>query len=123
MAQEYDIHDPGESLTTREQYMADTRKPKANFSDVTPGGARNLSSSKRGDFSDVQGGSSSTAPTPSPTSRSQSYTVVKGDSLSKIAKRVLGDASLWPRIYEANRSIISDPDLIHPGQVLTIPVP
>lgn len=84
--------------------MADIKKPRA-------------------DFSDVQGGSSSTAPAPSPAQSARTYTVVKGDSLSKIAKRVLGDASLWPRIYEANRSIIKDPDLIHPGQVLTIPAP
>lgn len=82
--------------------MADIRKPRADFSDVT-------------------GGSSSTAPTPEWVATSQTYTVAKGDSLSKIARRLLGDASLWPRIYEANRSIIKNPDLIHPGQVLTIP--
>ena len=51
----------------------------------------------------------------------QSYTVVKGDSLSKIAKRVYGKASLWPKIYEANRDNIKDPDLIYPGQVLRLP--
>jgi nucleoid-associated protein YgaU len=78
----------------------------------------------RADFSDVQSGSSSTAPpTPSQASRTTTYTVVKGDSLSKIAKKLLGDAQAWPRIFEANRSIISDPDLIQPGQVLTIPAP
>lgn len=52
----------------------------------------------------------------------QSYTVVKGDSLSKIAKQVYGKASLWPKIYEANRDHIKDPDLIYPGQVLRLPV-
>ena len=52
----------------------------------------------------------------------QSYTVVKGDSLSKIAKRVYGKASLWQKIYEANRDHIDDPDLIYPGQVLRLPV-
>ena len=51
----------------------------------------------------------------------QSYTVVKGDSLSKIAKRVYGKASLWRKIYEANRDHIEDPDLIYPGQVLRLP--
>jgi nucleoid-associated protein YgaU len=70
------------------------------------------------DFSDVQGGSSSTAPG---TSRERTYTVVKGDSLSKIAQREYGKASQWKRIYEANRDQIEDPDLIHPGQVLRIP--
>ena len=49
------------------------------------------------------------------------YTVQAGDSLSKIAKREYGDANAWNRIYEANRDIIKDPDLIHPGQHLVIP--
>jgi nucleoid-associated protein YgaU len=69
------------------------------------------------DFSDVQSGSSSTAPA----DRGQSYTVQSGDSLSKIAKRVYGDANKWHTIFDANRDKISNPDLIHPGQVLTLP--
>ena len=84
--------------------MADIRKPRA-------------------DFSDVQGGASSTAPaTPVGPAAVTTYTVVKGDSLSKIAKHLWGDASLWPKIHEANRDTIKNPDLIHPGQVLNIPV-
>ena len=51
----------------------------------------------------------------------QSYTVEKGDSLSKIAKRVYGKASYWRQIYEANRDNIKDPDLIYPGQVIRLP--
>jgi nucleoid-associated protein YgaU len=47
--------------------------------------------------------------------------VVKGDSLSKIAKREYGDANKWRTIYEANQDLISDPDLIYPGQQLKIP--
>ena len=74
---------------------------------------------KKPDFSDVTGGSSSTAPTPASTTRT--YTVVAGDSLSKIAKRFYGDASKWKLIHEANKDQIKDPDLIHPGQVFTIP--
>jgi nucleoid-associated protein YgaU len=72
--------------------------------------------SPKADFSDVQSGSSSTAP-----AGSRSYTVKKGDSLSKIAKREYGDAQQWHRIYEANRDSISNPDLIQPGQVLQLP--
>ena len=75
------------------------------------------------DFSDVQGGSSSTAPEPQaeqPVART--YTVVKGDSLSKIAKSVYGSANKWKALYDANKGVIgSNPDLIKPGQVLTIP--
>ncbi|HET7241496.1 MAG TPA: LysM peptidoglycan-binding domain-containing protein [Gemmatimonadales bacterium] len=71
----------------------------------------------KADFSDVEGGSSSTAPAPS----GRSYTVVKGDSLSKIAKHFYGDAQKWRKIYEANRDEIKNPDLIYPGQTFTIP--
>jgi nucleoid-associated protein YgaU len=84
----------------------------------------------RADFSNVRSGASSTALTPgvgepetnagSPTT-GRTYVVVSGDSLSGIAKRQYGDARKWPRIYEANRNIIKDPDLIYPGQELRIP--
>ena len=47
------------------------------------------------------------------------YTVVKGDSLSKIAKKHYGNGNLWKKIYSANRGVIGEnPDLIKPGQVL-----
>ena len=50
------------------------------------------------------------------------YTVVSGDSLWKIAQRFYGAGSEYPKIYEANRAIIgNNPNLIFPGQVLTIP--
>jgi nucleoid-associated protein YgaU len=50
------------------------------------------------------------------------YTVVSGDSLSKIAKNHYGDAAKWHQIYEANKAIIgSNPDLIEVGQELTLP--
>jgi len=49
------------------------------------------------------------------------YTVKKGDSLSKIAKAVLGDATKWPKLFEANKEVIKNPDLIYPGQQLRIP--
>ena len=77
------------------------------------------------DFSDVKSGSSSAAMPKSaaetPKKASTTYTVVSGDSLSRIAKRHYGDANKWKAIYEANRDLISNPDLIHPGQVLTLP--
>ena len=43
------------------------------------------------------------------------------ECLSRIANEMYGDALLWPKIYEANRDIIQDPDLIYPGQRLIIP--
>ncbi|MGH3887540.1 MAG: Gmad2 immunoglobulin-like domain-containing protein [Pseudonocardiaceae bacterium] len=49
------------------------------------------------------------------------YTVVAGDTLSGIAQRFYGNGSLFPRIFQANRDQISNPDRIFPGQVLRIP--
>jgi nucleoid-associated protein YgaU len=49
------------------------------------------------------------------------HEVVSGDTLSKIAKAVYGDASKYPKIFEANRDQLSDPDKIKVGQKLKIP--
>ena len=75
------------------------------------------------DFSDVKGGSSSgaTPAQPRTTEREVTYTVQKGDSLSKIAQEQYGNGKRWKAIFEANRDQITNPDLIHPGQVLKIP--
>jgi nucleoid-associated protein YgaU len=51
------------------------------------------------------------------------YTVVKGDTLSKIAREFYGEAKKYPTIFEANKPMLKDPDLIYPGQVLRIPQP
>jgi len=57
-----------------------------------------------------------------PATAGESYTVVSGDSLSKIAKNHYGDAAKWHQIYEANQAIIgSNPDHIEVGQELTLP--
>lgn len=56
-----------------------------------------------------------------PTSSVQTYTVASGDTLSKIAKQFYHDANQWPRIFEANRDVLKDPDRIFPGQTLRIP--
>ena len=49
------------------------------------------------------------------------YTVVSGDSLSKISKAQYGDANKYMTIFEANRPMLQHPDKIYPGQVLRIP--
>jgi len=48
--------------------------------------------------------------------------VVKGDTLSHIAREHYGKASKWQAIFEANRDQLDNPDKIFPGQVLKIPV-
>ncbi|MEP6607396.1 MAG: peptidoglycan-binding protein LysM [Burkholderiaceae bacterium] len=52
---------------------------------------------------------------------SQFYTVVKGDTLSKIAKQFYGDANKYQQIFEANKPMLTHPDKIYPGQNLRIP--
>lgn len=49
------------------------------------------------------------------------YTVQKGDTLSKIAEQHLGSANQWSALFEANRGVIDNPDLIYPGQTIRIP--
>jgi nucleoid-associated protein YgaU len=49
------------------------------------------------------------------------YEIKKGDTLSAIAKRQYGDATKWQTIYNANKDVIKNPDLVHPGQKIKIP--
>ena len=50
------------------------------------------------------------------------YEIVSGDTLGGIAKRYYGKASLYTRIHEANKELISDPNKIYPGQKIRIPL-
>jgi nucleoid-associated protein YgaU len=49
------------------------------------------------------------------------YIIQKGDTLSAIAKRYYGNPNDYPKIFEANREVIKDPNLIYPGQKIRIP--
>ncbi|WII95462.1 peptidoglycan-binding protein LysM [Moraxella haemolytica] len=60
-----------------------------------------------------------TVATPEPESRF--YTVQSGDTLSKIAKEMYGNANEYNKIFEANRPLLTHPDKIYVGQVLRIP--
>ena len=51
----------------------------------------------------------------------QFYTVVSGDTLSKISKQFYGDPNKYNAIFEANKPMLKSPDLIYPGQMLRIP--
>jgi nucleoid-associated protein YgaU len=51
----------------------------------------------------------------------ETYMVAPGDTLSSIAARFYGDSSQYMRIWEANRHQLDNPDVIYPGQTLSIP--
>jgi hypothetical protein len=55
------------------------------------------------------------------TPAAHSYTVQPGDTLYGISQRYWGNGKYWPALYAANRSKISDPNLIYAGQEVTIP--
>jgi nucleoid-associated protein YgaU len=99
---------------------------KPDFSDVQSGSSS--TAPNKPDFSDVESGSSSTAASPAGTAAGKGssdtvrmYIVQGGDSLSKISKKFYGDANSWKRIFEANKDIVKNPDLIQPGWKLRIP--
>lgn len=89
---------------------------KADFSGVTGSVDSTAQQVPKADFSGVSASVDSTAEVVDAT-----YTVEKGDTLSKIAKQHLGDANAWKKIFDANRDQLDDPDRIQPGQVLKLP--
>lgn len=88
---------------------------KADFSGVSA--TVDSTEQKAADFSGVTASIDSTEEIAGATT----YTIEKGDTLSKIAKEQLGHASAWKQIFEANRDVIDDPDRIFPGQVIKLP--
>jgi len=56
-----------------------------------------------------------------PAPEARFYTVVSGDTLSKIALAQYGNAAKYPVIFEANKPMLKDPNKIYPGQNLRIP--
>lgn len=102
--------------------MSNEKKP--DFSNVQSGSSS--TEQVKPDFSNVQSGASSTEQITGGSGGiggmgERSYTVVKGDTLSHIARDHYGKASKWRAIFEANRDQLADPDKIFPGQVLKIP--
>jgi hypothetical protein len=71
----------------------------------------------------VKPGAAAAAPQRAPAAQpaETTYTVQSGDTLSGIAKKLLGNANDYMEIFNANRDQLSDPDKIKPGQVLKIP--
>ncbi len=67
------------------------------------------------------GAASAASSVSSAASSVRTYTVVSGDTLSKIAKQFYNDGNQWQQIFNTNRDILSNPDHISPGQHLRIP--
>jgi len=96
-----------------------TDKGKPDFSSVKASASSTAPTAPKADFSNVKASVASTAAVVAPSA--QQYTVVKGDSLSKIAKQFYGNANRWKEIHQANLDTIKNPDLIKIGQVIVIP--
>lgn len=90
---------------------------KADFSDVTAKVDSTAEQIQKADFSDVTATVDSTAEILG----GRTYTIEKGDTLSKIAEEQLGHAGAWKQIFETNRDVLDDPDRIFPGQVIKLP--
>ncbi len=75
-----------------------------------------------GNIQGVAGVSADQVQAPPQSGKVEYYIIQKGDTLSAIAKKYLGNASAYPKIFEANREVIKDPDLIYPGQKIRIPL-
>lgn len=103
--------------------MSDKPK-KPDFSNVQGGHDSTMAPPRPAapDFSNVSGGfRSDSKPVEAKEATGTSYTVARGDSLSKISRKIYGSSKHWRAIFEANRDQIDNPDLIHPGQQLRIP--
>lgn len=75
-----------------------------------------------GNVQGVSGVSADRLQAPPQSGKVDYYVIQKGDTLSAIAKKFLGNASAYPKLFEANREVIKDPDLIYPGQKIRIPL-
>jgi nucleoid-associated protein YgaU len=69
----------------------------------------------------IQGGSTLPGPGSQTAGEVEVYEVKPGDTLGAIAQRFYGKASLYPKIFDAYRDILTNPDLIKVGQKLKIP--
>lgn len=61
-------------------------------------------------------------PPEEPPAKDEFYEIKSGDTLGAIAKQFYGKASLYTRLFDANRDIIDDPNKIYPGQKIRIPM-
>lgn len=96
---------------------ASTPAGKADFSRVRGDVDSTEATVRGGDFGKV----SSSVESTEDVLDERSHTVDRGENLSRISMQYYGSANHWKDIFEANRDLLDDPDLIQPGQVLRIP--
>jgi nucleoid-associated protein YgaU len=72
-------------------------------------------------IADIQAPAAAAAAAGASSTSGRKYTVVGGDSLSKISQHFYGNANQYMKIFEANKDQLSDPDKIKPGMELNIP--
>jgi len=101
------VLDPGVELTPGTMLMVPLASPQAGNTSATL-----LRATAPAKIDEGASGDSPDAAT---------VTVQPGDTLWDLSKSKLGDAYRWPEIYDANRAVIADPDLIYPGQTLKVP--
>ncbi|GHA83412.1 LysM peptidoglycan-binding domain-containing protein [Cognatilysobacter bugurensis] len=114
---------PAPQVQTARPDSGPTAAPRANGATSTPVTRSAASGTLAGGATQGATHNTTTGTQPPTTGalRQRTYTVQKGDSLSKIAQQVYGRADRWHAIFDANRDQIEDPDMIHPGQVLVLP--
>lgn len=61
------------------------------------------------------------SPSPSPAADARTYVIGVGDTLTSVAERFYGDATLWRPIFEANRDVLIGPDALQVGMTIRIP--
>lgn len=136
------VKDMGESLFTSDAEAAEKIKERIEYNNPgvinlevkvedsvahLTGGAKDRETLEKvvliaGNVQGIESVDASCLECPEDQSNVKYYTIVSGDSLSKIAKEFYGDAMQYPRIFEANREVIKDADLIYPGQKIRIPM-
>ncbi len=98
--------------------MSNDKKP--DFSNVQGGvTSTEQAAPPKPDFSNVQGGVTSTEEPL--VAEERTYIIEKGDTLSAVSQRFYGKAKFWRQIFEANRDTIDNPDRIFPGQTIKLP--
>ena len=88
---------------------------KADFSGVTA--TVDSTEQKAADFSGV----TATVDSTEEIVGERTYTIEKGERVSKLGKAKRGSANAWKQIFEANRDVLDDPDRIFPGQIIKLP--